>query len=283
MALILQGAPVAGAMTETLRPRILALKERGVCPALAVVRVGEKPEQLSYERAAARRCAALGVAFRSFALAEDCGQAALLAAIEEINRDGEIHGCMLLRPLTPGLDEYAACQALRPEKDVDGMTAASLGAVFTGRGRGYPPCTAQACMEVLDYYQIPLPGARAAVIGRSLVVGRPLAMLLQARNATVTLCHSRSVNLPALCREQEILIAAAGSAGMVDESYVNQNQVILDVGVNADGEGHLCGDVCFARVEPLVRALSPVPGGVGAVTTTVIIKHVIQAAEAARQ
>lgn len=282
MALILHGAPVAGAMAELLRPRLAALEERGLCPTLAVVRVGERPDQLSYERAAARRCAALGIAFQAFALPEDCGQEKLIETIEEINRDEGIHGCMLLRPLPAGMDEYAVCRALRPEKDVDGMTPASLSAVFSGRGEGYPPCTAQACMEILDYYKIALQGAQAAVIGRSLVVGRPLAMLLQAQNATVTLCHSKSAGLPELCRRQDILIAAAGCAEMVNESYVNQNQIVLDVGVNAGEGGRLRGDVCFERVEPLVRAVSPVPGGVGSVTTTVLAKHVILAAEAAK-
>ena len=161
------------------------------------------------------------------------------------------------------------------------MTAGSLSTVLTGRGRGFAPCTAQACLELLDYYGCDPAGKHVAVIGRSLVIGRPVALMLQARDATVTMCHSKTRDMPAFCRQAEILVVAAGRAGVVDRQFTAPDQVIVDVGVNASPEGGICGDVCFAQVEPAVRAISPVPGGVGAVTTAVLCKHVIEAAERA--
>ena len=159
------------------------------------------------------------------------------------------------------------------------MTAGALAGVFSGKGMGFPPCTAQACMEILDYYGVDCAGKRAAVIGRSLVIGKPAAMMLLAKNSTVTICHTKTADMPAVCREADILIAAAGRAGVVDAAYTNPEQVVIDVGINVDAQGNLCGDVDFSAVEPCVSAITPVPGGVGAVTTTVLAKHVIEAAE----
>ena len=185
----------------------------------------------------------------------------------------------MFRPLPKHLNERAICEALSPVKDVDGMTFASLTTVFTRSGEGFAPCTAQSVVELLDYYGVEIDGARTAVIGRSLVIGRPAAMMLLARNATLTMCHTHTKDLPAVCREAEILVVASGHAGAVTKDYVNQNQVVIDVGINAAPDGGVCGDVLFNDVEPLVRAISPVPSGVGAVTTAVLCKHVIEAAE----
>ena len=185
----------------------------------------------------------------------------------------------MLRPLADAAAEAAACAALLPQKDVDGMTDASLCSVLTGKGVGFSPCTAEACIALLDYYNIPLAGKRVAVIGRSLVVGRPLSMLLLARDATVTLCHSKTADLADACRGADIVISAAGCAGMLDESFFKAGQVVLDVGMSADADGNLCGDVRFEAVEPVVHAITPVPGGVGAITTAILAKHVITAAE----
>ena len=281
MAELLRGAPVAAAITEELIRRAKALKEKGVTPCLAILRVGQRPDDVAYERAAVRRCERVGIRVESIRLPEDCSQEALLDAIRLVNRNDGVHGCLLFRPLPGKLDEQAACEALCPAKDVDGMTAASLNMVFTGRGTGYAPCTAQSCLELLDHYGIDPAGKNVAVIGRSLVIGKPVSLMLQSRNATVTMCHTKTANLPAVCRRAEILVVAAGRPGVVDERYVNQNQVVLDVGVNLDPQGGICGDVRFDRVEPLVRAISPVPSGVGSVTTAVLCKHVIQAAEKA--
>lgn len=281
MAELWKGASVAAALTGQLTARCGALREQGVIPALAIVRAGERPDDLSYENAALKRCAKVGVAVRQFLLPADCTREQLLDAIREINDDSAIHGCLMFRPLPDRDMEEAACGLLSPAKDVDGMTAGSLAAVFSGRGAGFPPCTAQACIELLDHYGVDLTGRRTVVIGRSLVIGKPVSMLLQRRNATVTMCHTKTRDLPAVCRSAEVLIAAAGKAGIVTAGHAAPGQIVIDVGINVDEDGTLRGDVDFEAVEPIVGAITPVPGGVGAVTTAVLCKHVIEAAERA--
>ena len=281
MAEILKGAPAAAAITEDLIARTEKLKAAGVTPCLAILRVGQRPDDLAYERGAVKRCEKIGIRVVSAMLEADCTQEALLSAIAGINADAAVHGCLMFRPLPGHLDEQAACEALLPEKDVDSMTAASLNTVFTGRGRGYAPCTAQSCLELLDYYGYDPAGKNVAVIGRSLVIGKPVSMMLQSRNATVTMCHTKTVDMSSVCRNAEILVVAAGKAGVVDARFINPGQVIIDVGINAAPDGGICGDVQFDAVEPRVRAISPVPGGVGAVTTAVLCKHVVEAAEKA--
>ena len=281
MAELLRGAPVAAAITEELIGRADKLKEKGVTACLAIVRIGERPDDMAYERGAVKRCEKVGIQVRQILLPADCRQEELSMELEKINVDAAIHGCLLFRPLTEQLNERAACEALAPAKDVDGMTSASLNTVFTGRGKGYAPCTAQSCIEILDYYGFDPAGRNAAVIGRSLVIGKPVSMLLQARNATVTMCHTKTVDMPELCRRAEILVAAAGKADMVDGRFTNPEQIVIDVGINPAPDGGICGDVRFDAVEPKVRAITPVPGGVGSVTTAVLCKHVIEAAEKA--
>ena len=281
MAELWKGAPVAAALTERLIPRAQALAEKGVTPTLAIVRVGERPEDLSYERGALKRCEKVGIAVRQYLLTSEATQADLMEVIEDINRDDSIHGCLMFRPLPKHMDEAAACAALSPAKDVDGITAGSLAAVFSGSGAGYPPCTAQACLEILDHYGYELKGKRAVVVGRSLVIGKPVSMLLLGRHATVTVCHTRTADLAAECRRAEVLVAAAGKAGAVSAQCLAPGQVVLDVGINVDENGNLVGDVDFAAAEATVDAITPVPGGVGAVTTSVLARHVIEAAEKA--
>lgn len=279
MAQLLKGLPVANALTETLVERVAALNAKNVTPTLAILRVGERGDDISYETGAMKRCAKVGIAVRQFLLKADCSKEELLDTIREINEDPSIHGCLMFRPLPDKAMEEAACALLSPEKDVDCMTVGSLATVFTGKGAGYPPCTAQACIELLDHYEIPLQGKRVTVIGRSLVIGKPVSMMLQARNATVTMCHSKTVDMAQICRNAEILVVAAGKAGVVDRSFASPGQIVVDVGINVNAEGKLCGDVMFEDVEPIVEAITPVPGGVGSVTTAVLAKHVIQAAE----
>lgn len=281
MAELWKGAPVAAALTEALTARCGALRESGITPALAIVRVGGRPDDLAYENAAVKRCAKIGVEVKKFLLPETCSLPELRAVLEGINAAPDLHGCLLFRPLPDKKMEEMACSVLDPAKDVDGMTAGSLAAVFSGRGAGYPPCTAQACLEILDHYGVDLTGKRAVVVGRSLVIGRPVSMLLQARNATVTMCHTKTVDLPAVCRDAEVLVAAAGRAGVIGADCAVPGQVVLDVGINVAGDGTLRGDVDFRAVEPAVSAITPVPGGVGAVTTAVLCKHVVEAAERA--
>ena len=281
MAEILKGAPAAAAITEDLTARAEALKAKGIVPTLAILRVGENDSDLAYERGAEKRCEKVGIAVKKILLPAQCTQEELLRAVESVNADDSVHGCLMFRPLPAHIDEALVSNALCAKKDVDSMTAASLNTVFTGKGDGFAPCTAQACIEILDYYGIELKGANVAVIGRSLVIGKPVSMLLQARNATVTMCHTKTVNMPEVCKRADILVVAAGKAAMVDESYTNAKQIVVDVGINVDAEGNLCGDVKFDAVEPCVAAITPVPGGVGSVTTAVLCKHVIEAAEKA--
>ena len=274
-----KGAPAAAALMEDLTGRIERLSGAGVTPTLAIVRVGERPDDRAYETGAVKRCEKAGVAVKRFPLPAGCSALELRAVLEHINAVSEIHGCLLLRPLPDPAMEEMACALLDPKKDVDCMTPAALAGVFAGKGWGYPPCTAQACLELLKYYKTALTGKRAVVVGRSLVIGKPVSMLLQAENATVTMCHTRTVDLPAVCRGAEGLIAAAGRANLLGADHVSPGQVVLDVGINVDKDGKLCGDVKFDEAEPVVSAITPVPGGVGAVTTAVLVKHVVEAAE----
>lgn len=279
MATLLKGAPVVAAMNEESARRCAALKEKGIVPTLAVVRVGARPDDLSYERGVTKRCDAVGVAVRQFLLPEDATQEQLLAVLDEVNRDSSIHGCLLFRPLPKGMDDETVRAALAPEKDVDGITDVSLAGVFSGTKHGFPPCTAQACAEILDYYQVPLSGARVTVVGRSLVVGKPAAMLLDKRNATVTICNSRTRDLPSICREADVVVVAMGKRGFLGGDCFRAGQTVVDVGIHMGDDGKLCGDVRFAEAEPVVDAITPVPGGVGTVTNSVMVRHVIEAAE----
>lgn len=280
MAQILKGGPVAKALTEELAGRAALLAQRGVVPTLAVLRVGERPDDLSYERAALKRADKVGFAVRRFLLPDGCAQGDLMAAIDQINRDPAIHGCLMFRPLPAGLDEAAACAALDPAKDVDGITDGSLLGVFANRPQGFAPCTAEAVVCLLEHYGYELRGADVAVVGRSLVIGRPVSLMLQARDATVTMCHTKTRDLAAHCRQADVLVVAAGHPGTVGAAAVRAGQVVVDVGINWDEEaGRLVGDVAYDEVEPIVAAVTPVPGGVGSVTTAVLAKHVIEAAE----
>ena len=280
MAEILRGAPVAAELTEELASRVEALREGGVMPTLAIVRVGERPDDLSYERGACKRAEKVGVVVKRFVLPEDCSQEELLATIDAVNKDDSIHGCLMFRPLPPTLDEAAACAALDAAKDVDGITPGSLFGVFANQPVGFPPCTAEAVIEMLTRSGIELTGANVTVVGRSLVIGKPVSMLLQARNATVTMCHTRTRDLAAVCRAAEILVVAAGHARTIGADCVVPGQTVIDVGINwDDAAGKLVGDVDFDAVEPIVDAITPVPGGVGSVTTAMLMKHVIEAAE----
>lgn len=195
-------------MNEANAARCAALREKGVVPTLAVVRVGERPDDLSYEKGVMARCAKVGVEVKQFLLPADASQEELLRVIASINADAAIHGCLLFRPLPKQFDDRTIRAALSPEKDIDGITDGSLAGVFTNTAVGYPPCTAQACLEILKFYNIPLSGKRAVVVGRSLVVGKPAAMMLDRENATVTLCNSRTQNLPEVCREADVVVVA---------------------------------------------------------------------------
>lgn len=281
MAELLRGAPVAARITEEVAARAARLSDVGVVPGLAIVRVGDAAGDIAYERGAVKRSERVGVSVRRLALPASVSEEELIGAIRDVNADGGIHGCLLLRPLPATMDEARVCAALDPAKDVDGITAGSLYGVFSGRPAGFAPCTAEAVVEMLERSGVEIAGARACVVGRSLVIGRPVAMLLMARDATVTVCHTHTRDLAAECARADILVVAAGRPGTVDAHAVRPGQVVVDVGINVDAAGALVGDVAFDEVEPVVRAITPVPGGVGSVTTAVLMKHVVEAAERA--
>lgn len=269
-------------MGEGLAPRVAALAKRGVTPALAIVRMGERASDLSYERTAARRAEGLGIDACPLVLPADAPAEELARTIRAVNADPSVHGCLMFRPLPSHVDEARICDLLSPDKDVDGITSASLSGVFAGKPLGFPPATAQACLEVLDFYGIPVRGKHAVVVGRSLVIGRPVAMMLLARDASVTLCHSRTEGLASLMRQADIVVCATGRPRAFGAEHFSFGQTVLDVGINFDVRGVLCGDVDFDAVEPVLGAagaITPVPGGLGSVTTSVTMEHVVRAAE----
>ena len=251
-----------------------------MAPCLAIVRLGARDDDLAYERGAMKRCAAIGIAVRQVVLPEDADTASVLSAIRDINEDDTVHGCLIMRPLPRGVDEAAVCAALTPRKDVDGVTPGAMAAVYEGRGGA--PCTAEACLTLLRHYGVALDGKRAVVVGRSAVIGRPAAMLLLRENATVTICHSHTVDLPAIVREADIVIAALGKAEALGVDCFRAGQTVVDVGIHSsEAKGRMVGDVDFDAAAPIVDTITPVPGGVGAVTTAVLCRHVIEAAEKA--
>ncbi|MDR2363222.1 MAG: bifunctional 5,10-methylenetetrahydrofolate dehydrogenase/5,10-methenyltetrahydrofolate cyclohydrolase [Spirochaetaceae bacterium] len=281
MARILKGKDVADAMMEGMKRDTEALKARGIVPALGIVRLGEREDDISYERGAKKRCDAAGVAVKNYVLPADTSREALLEVIRGINGDPQVHGVLLFRPLPAHINDRIVRGALLPAKDIDGITDGSLAGVFTGTPQGFPPCTAEACLEILAHYGIEVAGKRVTVVGRSLVIGRPVAMMLMHKNGTVTICHTKTRDLPAVVREGDIVIVAAGKPESIGKDHFREGQVVVDVGIHVKDGGALCGDVKFAEVEPLAAAITPVPGGVGTVTTAVLVRHVIEAAKAA--
>ena len=279
MAKILKGKEVIDALNEELRGRSKELVDEGITPTLGIVRLGERPDDMAYERGALKRAEKTGVNVEQFVFDSDMTQDELLGEIDKINKDPAIHGVLMFRPLPKQIDDEVVRNALAPEKDMDGITDISMAGVYAGSDSGYPPCTAEACMQILDYYDIDLKGKNVAVIGRSQVIGKPVAMMLIKKNATVTVCHTKTEDMADICRNKDIIIAAAGHRDTVTTDFLAPDQTVIDVAINFDDEGNMCGDVDFAGAEEIVDAITPVPGGVGTVTTSMLMKHVIEAAE----
>ena len=288
MAKQLLGKEVNEALVAALQGRTAALKEKGITPCLGIIRLGENPSDLSYEKGATKRAEEVGVAVKNYILPETATKEEVLAVIDQVNADDSVHGVLMFRPLPKHLknDQDEICNRLAPKKDVDSMTHMSNAGVFEGQDLGYAPCTPAACMEILDYDGIDCKGKNAVVIGRSLVVGKPAAMMLMAKNATVTVCHTRTVNTAEICKRADIIVTAAGVLNSLTKDFVREDQIVIDVSMNwnpekitSKGKGGMSGDCVFDEVEPIVGAITPVPGGVGAVTTTVLMKHVVEAAE----
>lgn len=279
MATILKGARAAAALDEKTLAAISGLRARGIRPGLGILRVGERPDDLAYERGAIKRCEKLGIAVKSVVLPENVNHHALIAQLQRLNSDSSVHGVLMFRPLPAHIDERTACEALMVSKDVDGITSGSAASLYTGGGDGFAPCTAEAVISILRNYGVQIEGKRAAVVGRSLVIGRPVAMMLMQRNATVTICHSRTEKLAEITRGADIVVAALGRAETLTAEYFSPGQTVIDVGINySEAKGKLVGDVDFEAVEPIVEAISPVPAGVGSVTTAMLARHVVKAA-----
>lgn len=270
----LTGAPAAAAIYAQVREIAARLD---VPPCLAAVSVGAQPDDLAYLRSIAQAAETNGITVRPVALPADCAPDALTHTLRSLSADGTVHGVLLLRPLPKALRAQALLDTLDPRKDVDGMTTASLGALVTGAA-GFAPCTAEACMALLRAHGIDPAGKRVTVVGRSLVIGRPAALLLTRADATVTLCHRQTPDLAARCRDADILLAAAGTPGLITRDFVRPGQIVLDAGATAAPDGTLRGDVTDAAAA-VPAACTPVPGGIGSVTTALLLLHTVQAAE----
>lgn len=273
---ILKGLPVANAINEKLIEEVKTMEKK---PHLAIIRVGERPDDMSYERGATKKMDKVGFECTSYTFPADIDNDTFQKEFDKINEDDNIDGILLLRPLPKHLDEKAVENKINPYKDLDGISPVNLAKVYAGDESGFAPCTAEAVIEMLDFAGINLTGKRVTVVGRSLVIGKPVAMMLMKKNATVTVCHTRTVDMAGTCRNAEVVVAAAGVAKMIDKSFISKEAVVIDVGINVDEDGNLCGDVNFDEVSELASVITPVPGGVGSVTTSVLAKHLMKAAK----
>lgn len=275
----MKGSEVSARMKEMLLAQVACLKNKGITPRISLVRVGNNPSDLAYERGILRRFNPLGIETDIHELPEDIPQTDFNAEFMRLNDDVRTHGILLFRPLPEGLSSSYVCLNINPNKDIDGMCPVNEARIFEGGSEGFAPCTASAVMTMLAQYGYDPAGKNVVIVGRSMVIGRPLSMLMLRANATVTICHSRTQNLAEVCRRADIVVAAAGRAKMLTPEYFTRRSVVVDVGINTDSEGNMCGDVDFERVSPVVQAISPVPGGVGAVTTSVLAESLIKAAK----
>lgn len=272
----LKGAEVSGKIKEQVQGGLEKLA--GYVPNLAIVRVGENPDDMSYERGAVKKLEAFGLSVRSYAFPADISDLKFKEEFSKINDDVQVDGILLLRPLPKQICETDIENMIDSSKDLDGISPANIAKVFAGDTTGFAPCTAEAVIEVLKAYEIPIIGKKVTIVGRSMVVGKPLSMLMLKEHATVTICHTRTEDLPGTCRQADILVAAAGRAKMMNRDFVGEGAVVIDVGINVDENGRLCGDVDFESIQEIASMATPVPGGVGAVTTAVLAKHLVEAA-----
>ena len=278
MGEIIKGKPVGDALSEILKGECEALVKEGIQPKLAILRVGAKPNDLSYERGALKKCDTIGIVAEVTELSEDTTQEQYIEALEKLNKDSSVHGILTFRPLPKGIDEEVIKNVISPEKDVDCFSPMNTAKLMEGDKTGFPPCTPTAVVEILKHYNVPLKGANVVVLGRSMVVGKPVSMLLLGENATVTICHSKTQNLPKVCSQADVLVAGVGRARMVTSDYIKEGAVVIDVGINAKPEGGgICGDVDTDDVVEKASMVTPVPAGVGSVTTSILAKHVIKA------
>lgn len=279
MTEILRGKPVAEELKEQIKQRVEQLKENGKTPKLAVLRVGANPNDLSYEKGILKNCANLGIETEVYEQDESIDTEGLLAEMEKLNQDDAVHGILMFRPLPKHLDEKQLQEAIDPEKDVDCMHPYNLAKVFASDDSGMEPATPRSAMEILRHYEIPLKGKRVVIINRSMVLGRPLAMMMLKEHASPMICHSKTENLPELTRAADVVVLAAGRAKSFGAEYFNEDSVIIDVGVSMADDGKMAGDADYEPLSETVKAITPVPGGVGSMTTTLLLNQVVKACE----
>ncbi len=276
---VIKGIEVVKAMKQDCAARVHKLKDEGRTPCMAIVRIGAREDDLAYERTAVKRCESMEIDCKVFEFPQDISSDEFMESFAQINNDSAIHGIMIFRPFPKQIDEKKVVEVMKPDKDIDGMTDENLVKIFKGDETGFAPCTAEAVIKILDFADIDLTGKNVALVGRSLVVGKPLLMMLIKRNATVTICHTRTKNISSICKNADIVIAAAGQAKMVTAEFVGDEAIVIDVGINVDEMGQLYGDVDFENVSAIADIITPVPGGVGTVTTALLAEHVIRACE----
>ncbi|WP_270646737.1 bifunctional 5,10-methylenetetrahydrofolate dehydrogenase/5,10-methenyltetrahydrofolate cyclohydrolase [Paeniclostridium hominis] len=274
---IIKGKPVADKISENLIKEVNDLSKEGIIPKLAIVRVGARPDDLAYERGALKRCQTIGIETEVIELEENITQEEYIKAVHKLNEDEKVNGILTFRPLPKHLNEDVIKYEIDPNKDIDCFNPINISKILENDKSGYPPCTPTAVVEILKYYDVDLSGANIVVLGRSMVVGKPVSMLLLNENATVTICHSRTKNLPEITSNADILVAAVGKANMGKEEYIKDGAIVIDVGINVDDQGNLCGDVDTNNVLEKVSMITPVPGGVGSVTTSILASHVVKA------
>lgn len=278
MGEIIKGKPVGDALSEVLKGECEDLVKNGIQPKLAILRVGAKPNDLSYEKGALKKCETIGITAEVTELPDGTTQEQYIETLQKLNNDSSVHGILTFRPLPEGIDEEVIKNIIAPEKDVDCFSPMNTAKLMEGDKTGFPPCTPTAVVEILKHYNVPLKGANVVVLGRSMVVGKPVSMLLLGENATVTICHSKTKDLPKVCANADVLVAGVGRARMVTADYIKEGAVVIDVGINAKPEGGgICGDVDTADVVGKASMVTPVPAGVGSVTTSILAKHVIKA------
>ena len=279
-AKILYGSEVVAKIDEQTKRDISFLNKNDITPCLAILRIGMRPDDISYEKTAIKRCEKLGIAVKKVLLCEDVSHDQVMQNIIELNNDKNVHGILMFRPMPKHINEEACCKAIDPLKDIDAANPTSSASEYLADQSFFAPCTAQACMEILNYYGIDPAGKKAVVIGRSLVVGKPVAMLLLSANATVTICHTKTKDIESVVRDADIVVAASGNMESIGNSYLRKDQIVIDVGISWNDEKQkLCGDVIFDEAESICKALTPVPGGVGTVTTSVMLGNVVKSAK----
>lgn len=274
---LLRGKPVADALTEKVIEDVKEIREKGITPVLAMLKVGNRDDDAAYQRGATNRCKKCDIDIKLVELDENCTQEEYIEALEKLNRDQSVHGILCFRPLPAHIDEEVVENIIVPEKDVDCFSPMNMAKVMFGDDTAYPPCTPMGVVEILKYYGIDLKGKNVAVLGRSLVVGKPLSILLMNRDATVTVCHSKTENIEEIAKNSDIVVSCMGRGKMVNEKFVNEKSIVIDVGINFDENGNMCGDVDMDSVIDTVHRITPVPGGVGSVTTSVLASHLVKA------